>query len=151
MMQVEPMRIVILDSGTGIFAGMKSRAILEDIIGMYDENIKITVFYSDAIVKESISNKAEIIKARIQWYRYRSTADCLANMLKNKKKESYVLDMEQHEEDVDESILDTKGIPAKDDTTEKYGLPILNEKEIANDLDSESDTEHIIPGYAIKF
>ena len=48
IMQMQPLRIVVIDSGTGKFITPTIRKDLIDMIGMADEDIDFTIFYTDS-------------------------------------------------------------------------------------------------------
>jgi len=84
MMQVNPARIVIIDTGNGAFNSMSARKQVIDIIGLGDEENKVTVFYSDTNLKYEIEASKEIQKKALSWYKYKTTTHTLACLLQSK-------------------------------------------------------------------
>lgn len=145
VMSIEKIRLVIIETGTGKFTSIAARKDLLDIAGLANDDINISIFYTDNIVKKEIEYDASVDISKVKWYKYRSTADVLANMLQYSKKykENYILDaMAQKTKDKDENILAFKG------GTDKYkssdlGSPLLSLKDIILHHENEDESEEI--------
>lgn len=152
LMQVEPSRLIILDTGTGRFTTMSARKSLIDLMGICDEDAKISVFFTDTIIKSEVQNSEEVEDKPITWHKYRSTADVLATILQNKQKENYIYDSDeenQTEEKYGKDILNVKGLSAKFESVD-IGLPIITPGEILTNMINNDTEEGEIPGYKIK-
>lgn len=84
-------RIVVVDSGTGRFVAPATRKDLIDAIGMADEDVKFTVFYTSNLLKEDAKNTLTDSSANVEWVPYKCTSVCVAVMLMHKAEE-YVYD-----------------------------------------------------------
>lgn len=84
-------RIVVVDSGTGRFVAPATRKDLIDAIGMADEDVKFTVFYTSNLLKEDAKNTLTDNSDNVEWIPYRCTSVCVAVMLMHKAEE-YVYD-----------------------------------------------------------
>lgn len=84
-------RIVVVDSGTGRFVAPATRKDLIDAIGMADEDVKFTVFYTSNLLKEDAKNTLTDNSANVEWVPYKCTSVCVAVMLMHKAEE-YVYD-----------------------------------------------------------
>ena len=112
-MQIEPFKLVIVDTGTGRFSSMGSRKELVDAISLCEDSIDI--FYTDTAIKSELDNYEALSHKNIQWKTYKSTADILAHLLSLHESEKYVYD----EDDIDtvsslsEDILNFSGLASK--------------------------------------
>lgn len=84
-------RIVVVDSGTGRFVAPATRKDLIDAIGMADEDVKFTVFYTSNLLKEDAKNTLTDNSDNVEWVPYKCTSVCVAVMLMHKAEE-YVYD-----------------------------------------------------------
>lgn len=84
-------RIVVVDSGTGRFVAPATRKDLIDAIGMADEDVRFTVFYTSNLLKEDAKNTLTDNSANVEWVPYKCTSVCVAVMLMHKAEE-YVYD-----------------------------------------------------------
>ena len=91
MMQYDPARIVIIDSGTGKFVTPTIRKTLIDFIGMNDEDTEITVFYTDSIIKSDTEEEIGKESKHLTWIKYENTISCIANIISHKD-EKYIID-----------------------------------------------------------
>lgn len=132
MMQVNPARIVIVDTGNGSFNSMSARKQVIDIMGLGDDENKITIFYSDTNLKSEIEASKEIQKKALTWYKYKTTAHLLACMLQSKDC-NYISDGGYRDASSIVANLDQtfwKNINFKD-TEEHNLLPIINSSDIS--------------------
>lgn len=84
-------RIIVVDSGTGRFVAPATRKDLIDAIGMADDDVKFTVFYTSNLLKEDAKNTLTDNSANVEWVPYKCTSVCVAVMLMHKAEE-YVYD-----------------------------------------------------------
>lgn len=152
LMQVEPTRIIVVDTGSGRFTNMSSRKALVDLLGICDEDTKVSVFYTDNIIKFEVSGAEETEDKQIEWYKYRSTPDMLANLLQHKKKENYIFDSEKSatEVSVTKDCLNITGLPVKVAKEINLGAPAIKLDEIILHLEGDIPEEDRIQEYAIK-
>lgn len=151
LMQIEPFRVIVIDSGTGRFTNIGSRRELIDLLGICDVDTRISVFYTDSAIKADVELSDEVEDKEISWYKYKSTPDVIAHILQNRDKENYIIDSDDYiEEEVDELILDIKGarVPVGKDTD--LGLPGITPDDILYNMMENTSEEGIIPGYKIK-
>lgn len=146
MMQVNPAKIVIVDTGNGAFNSMSARKQVIDIIGLGDEENKVIIFYSDTNLKSEIEASKEIQKKALTWYKYKTTAHLLACMLQSKDC-NYIHDGGYSDAspvvaNLDETLWKNINFKA---TEEHTMMPIINCSDVAklvHDTGSES-----IPGF----
>lgn len=151
LMQVEPFRVVVIDSGTGRFTNMGSRKQLIDLLGICDIDTKIAVFYTDSAIKTDVELADEVEDKKIEWFRFKSTPDVVAHLLQMSKKENYIFDMEeQPDEEVDENILETRGLEIKDVKLVDIGKPGITLYDIKMNMVENAPEEELIPGYNIR-
>lgn len=84
-------RIVVVDSGTGRFVAPATRKDLIDAIGMADDDVKFTVFYTSNLLKEDAKNTLTDNSDNVEWVPYKCTSVCVAVMMMHKAEE-YVYD-----------------------------------------------------------
>ena len=112
MLQVEPCRVVILDTGLGKFSSMTERQVLSDILSFCDESFRISVFYCDLALKSDTMRSSYIkdkskLKKIIDWHKFVNTADVVRRLLKSN--ETYIDGKNRKEDDevnIDISDLD---------------------------------------------
>ena len=108
LIESEPCRIVIMDTGLGRFTTTQTRKELIDLIGICDDNTKVTVFYTDSALK--VDSKRELGRGNvgIDWFEYNGTVNVVAQVLQYE--ERYKLNGKPDELDKQENVLDTKGL-----------------------------------------
>ena len=150
-MQVEPFRVIVIDSGTGRFTNMGARKELIDLLGICDTDTRITVFYTDSAIKTDVELSDEVEDKKINWYKYRSTPDIVAHILQNSEKENYILDANSNDNIVvDESILNIKGLSVKEGKKIDLGKPSITPGDIIFNMVNNKSTEGELPKYDIK-
>lgn len=92
MMQVDPCKIVVIDSGTGRFTGMSARNQLLELMSLSDNENRVAIFYTDSVIREEARNHSDIQEKDITWHNFKNMAGVLAVLLQNLKKENYVYD-----------------------------------------------------------
>lgn len=151
LMQIEPFRVIVIDSGTGRFTNIGSRRELIDLLGICDVDTRISVFYTDSAIKADVELSDEVEDKEISWYKYKSTPDVIAHILQNRDKENYIIDSDDYiEEEVDELILDIKGARVPVGKATDLGLPGITPDDILYNMMENTSEEGIIPGYKIK-
>ena len=88
-------RLVVVETGLGVFTTTVMRAELSDLLGICDGvEKKITVFYTDSIIKSE--NTEGRRNKDVDWYKFKTTAETL-DIIKAYN-EKYVTDKELQEE-----------------------------------------------------
>ena len=108
LMQSEPCRIVVVDTGLGRFTTTKTRQELIDMLGICDESNKVSVYYTDSVIKIDSMRALGKNKAGIDWRRYKGTASVVANLLQYGDKYSLEYGSDAIEKDISESIIYSK-------------------------------------------
>lgn len=151
LMQVEPFRVIVIDSGSGRFTNMGARKELIDLLGICDVDTRITVFYTDSAIKTDVELSDEVEDKKINWYKYRSTPDIVAHILQNSEKENYILDANSNDNIVvDESILNIKGLSVKEGKKIDLGKPSITPDDIIFNMVNNKSTEGELTKYDIK-
>lgn len=144
LMSMEKFRLVVIESGTGRFASMIARKDLIDLLGICDEDVKITVFYTDSVIKSEVTYADETEDKPIQWLKFRSTVDVLANLLKLSQTENYKYDSNEIK-DNDSSIsnLNITGLPVTTEKEMDLGKPLITLLDIKmNMIDIEKSEKY---------
>ena len=152
LMQVDPVKILIIDTGTGRFSAMGSRKELLDLMGICDEDAMISVFLTDTVIKSEVEYNESFETKKIHWYKFKSNTDVIAKLLQAKDKENYVYDDNDKDsvDDIPENVLDFKGFKAKVDDGINIGNPTIDIFDIKLHMAENSDNSDEIPGYEIK-
>jgi len=151
LMQVAKSRLVVIDTGTGKFTNVTARKVLIDTIGIADEESKVAIFYTDSAMKSEIDSSIELKDKKIDWFKYKTTADTAANILMLAKKENYVYDNEAADDKMlqFEDLSKLKGKLVKDPIKSDIGGLLITPQLIMANLDG--DIQHQIPGYEIRY
>ncbi len=155
LMQVEPSKIVIVDTGTGRFSTMSQRKEILDLMGIADEDAMISVYQTDSVLKSEVKYMESLDNKDIHWHKYRSTADVAAHLLQNKGRENYIFDKEDMDEieEIPENILDYKGFKFEEPKHLEInmGSSSLSIRDIHNNMvfneDKEKELESYVPRY----
>ena len=151
LMQIEPCKIVVIDSGTGKFTGMSARKSLMDLLSISDEENRITIFYTDSIIKSEANNTEGVESKDITWHKYKTMSGVLALLLQNLKKENYVYELEDEEViDKSDEILEFTGGTVRNYKEQDIGMSILSVEEIIMHEGSNISAEESIDGYKIR-
>lgn len=152
LMQVDPVKILIIDTGTGRFSAMGSRKELLDLMGICDEDAMISVFLTDTVIKSEVEYNESFETKKIHWYKFKSNTDVIAKLLQAKDKENYIYDDNDKDsvDDIPENVLDFKGFKAKVDDGINIGNPTIDIFDIKVHMAENSDNSDEIPGYEIK-
>lgn len=119
LIQTRPCRIAIIDTGLGKFTATKVRKNLIDLLGICDEHNRVTVFYSDSVIKMEAIEELGKNRQGIDWFRYPSTVGVVATLLKYR--ERYIQDYgaDKIEQTIQfEDIESLKGFKSKDECGE---------------------------------
>ena len=106
IMQSDPLRIVIVDTGLGKFTTTTMRAELIDMMGISDDQNRTTVFYTDSALKVDTLHTLGKSGKDIDWFKYQSTALVVATLLSYN--EEYILNSES------DNLADQKKTQAND-------------------------------------
>lgn len=151
LMQIEPFRVIVIDSGTGKFTNMGTRKELIDLLGICDVDTRITVFYTDSAIKTDVELADGVEDKEITWIRYKSTPDVVAHILQNSKKEHYVLDANDYEEPViDDSMLNFKGLKVVQGKQLDLGKPTITPDDVILHMMNNNSEEGLLQSYNIK-
>lgn len=152
IMQSDPLRIVIVDTGLGKFTTTTMRAELIDMMGISDDQNRTTVFYTDSALKVDTLHTLGKSGKDIDWFKYQSTALVVATLLSYN--EEYILNSES------DNLADQKKTQANDVLNFKgltSGLPDVPRMEITG-FTSDAIMTHIvnnvdgtIPGFEINY
>ena len=128
LMQVDPVKILIIDTGTGRFSAMGSRKELLDLMGICDEDAMISVFLTDTVIKSEVEYNESFETKKIHWYKFKSNTDVIAKLLQAKDKENYIYDDNDKDtiDDIPENVLDFKRFKAKVDDGINIGNPTID-------------------------
>lgn len=152
IMQSDPLRIVIVDTGLGKFTTTTMRAELIDMMGISDDQNRTTVFYTDSALKVDTLHTLGKSGKDIDWFKYQSTALVVATLLSYN--EEYILNSES------DNLADQKKTQANDVLNFKgltSGLPDVPRMEITG-FTGDAIMTHVvnnvdgtIPGFEINY
>lgn len=152
LMQVIKSKLIVIDTGTGRFTSMASRNELTDLLGIGDDDNSTIVFYSDSVIKTEVEYSRELENKRVDWVKYKSTAQVLAYLLKNKGKEEYVPDGEYTQAAKIVEDLSHKGFKLSDEALDmvNMGEVQINTSDIISKQTGENSEYSEIPGYTVE-
>jgi len=109
LMQYRPARIIVIETGMGIFTATKVRQEIIDMLSLSDDDSKITVFYTSSVLKMDAVKTIGETNKNIEWVNFKSVVDVIADVLLYK--ETYLDDdyVDSVEDVCEESILKHKG------------------------------------------
>lgn len=152
IMQSDPLRIVIVDTGLGKFTTTTMRAELIDMMGISDDQNRTTVFYTDSALKVDTLHTLGKSGKDIDWFKYQSTALVVATLLSYN--EDYILNSES------DNLADQKKTQANEVLNFKgltSGLPDVPRMEITG-FTSDAIMTHVvnnadgtIPGFEVNY
>lgn len=149
LMQSEPIRIVVVDTGLGKFTTTSMRAELIDMLGIADENSKTTVFYTDSALKVDTIRTLGKSSKKIDWIQYKSTSIVAGSILNYN--ENYVYDMEDDLDEIekDREALNFKGLTSGEiQTTPRHNIQGLSGPAIMRNM--IEDQGESLPSFEIK-
>lgn len=149
LMQINPVKILIVDTGTGRFSAMGSRKELLDLMGICDEDARISVYYTDTVIKSEVEYNESFEERNIHWHRFKSNTDVVAHLLKNIGKENYIYDNEDKDKisETPENILDFTGFKFDEPKQINIGEPSITLNDIKVHMVDNESTEDEIEGY----
>ena len=152
IMQSDPLRIVIVDTGLGKFTTTTMRAELIDMMGISDDQNRTTVFYTDSALKVDTLHTLGKSGKDIDWFKYQSTALVVATLLSYN--EEYILNSDS------DNLADQKKTQANEVLNFKgltSGLPDVPRMEITG-FTSDAIMTHVvnnvdgtIPGFEVNY
>lgn len=80
LLQYDPYRLVIVDTGTGKFIGVEQRKALADMIGIMEDDCFASVFYTDDILRTEVKHAIGRKEKKIHWVKYSGTADIILEL-----------------------------------------------------------------------
>ena len=151
LMQINPVKILIVDTGTGRFSAMGSRKELLDLMGICDEDARISVYYTDTVIKSEVEYNESFEERNIHWHRFKSNTDVVAHLLKNIGKENYIYDNEDKDKisETPENILDFTGFKFDEPKQINIGEPSITLNDIKVHMVDNKSTEDEIEEYNI--
>ena len=149
LMQIEPSKIMIIDTGTGRFANMAARKDLIDLMGISDEENQTLVFYSDSVIKTEVEYTKEVKDKQIKWVKYKSTAGVVAYMLQNMPGNEYVNDGGY--KPAAEPVKSNQHMGYKDNsfTKSSLGMVQINTSDIASMHDCDTAPYSLLDAYDV--
>lgn len=155
LMQVNPAKIVIIDTGTGRFSTIGQRKELIDLMGIADDEAKISVYQTDSVLRSEIKYNDAFDSKDIHWHTYRSTADVVAHLLNNKGREKYIFDADDKEEVqvYTEEVLKFKGLPFSEPKHNEVnmGSSALTLMDILSNMTFNDDRTNEIESYVPRY
>lgn len=150
ILNIEKSRLVILDTGMGQFSNMGTRRQIIDLIGISDEENRISVHYTDSVIKSEVEYSDEVMGREISWHKYRSTADVIAHILKHTN-EHYVLDFNADKDGSDSKpvYMDRPGFKVDIEKVPVIGTMAFTSKDIMRHLDEESAEVNQLEAYEV--
>lgn len=151
LMQINPVKILIVDTGTGRFSAMGSRKELLDLMGICDEDARISVYYTDTVIKSEVEYNESFEERNIHWHRFKSNTDVVAHLLRNVGKENYIYDNEDKDKvsETPEGILDFTGFKFDEPKQINIGEPSITLNDIKVHMVDNESTEDEIESYNI--
>lgn len=151
LMQVNPFKIVIIDTGTGRFSAMGSRKELVDLMGICDEDTRISVYYTDTVIKSEVEYNEVIEEKSIHWHKFKSNTDVVAHLLMNKDKERYVYDADDKDKpiEISDNVLDFRGLEVMDKYETGLTEPAVTFNDILVHMLNNEDVSGELPSYVI--
>lgn len=151
LMQINPVKILIVDTGTGRFSAMGSRKELLDLMGICDEDARISVYYTDTVIKSEVEYNESFEERNIHWHRFKSNTDVVAHLLRNVGKENYIYDNEDKDKvsETPEDILDFTGFKFDEPKQINIGEPSITLNDIKVHMVDNESTEDEIESYNI--
>lgn len=135
LVQSKPSRIIFADTGLGKFSRTNIRKDIIDMLGICDENTKITVFYTDSMLKADAMRQIGRSNTQIDWIKYKSTVDMVARILAYE--EEYELDESSDQKDeipAPDFLFKINGIRTNEQLIEAQFRADLNVNELIKNL-----------------
>lgn len=153
LMQVNPIKVVLVDTGTGRFSAIGARKEIVDLMGICDDDARISIYYTDSVIKSEIEYINGIEDKKIHWHRFKSTPDVMKHLLMNKGKENYIYDTNDKEKIVatpQDILSSTKDILSSGlEESDHLGAPAININDIMIHMVNNENTENELPSYEV--
>lgn len=134
-----PCRIVVIDSGSSKFSSISMRKELIDLLGIADEQNKISIYYTDNSIKSDAVSTLGKKHKDIDWAVYENTTSIIATLMTNG--ERYVYDYEDNIEMLDlQCLLDSKGTHTNVEKDKAFKSE-LDMYSLQNSIDNENDEQ----------
>jgi len=152
LIEDNPTRLIILDTGTGRFSAVNVRKELIDLMGICDEDTRITVFYVDSAIKGDWQRDLGKNKTRfsVDWVQYSGTESVIKKVMSYK--EGYMLSPDAEESDIvtgaeREMALQFKGPEVEGKNNVKDNIIKIDINEFQ---DSLGTSDKLLPKYNIR-
>lgn len=150
LIQSNKTRLVFIETGSGKFANMHARSCIVDLLGIIDDDIRISMFYTDSIIKSDVEYAKGINMRSIDWMKYRTTVEVLAYLIKLNSDEHYKYDKDIEIKEDNNVDLDIYGLlDNKYNDTDIGGVQISMQDIEANMLNENNRSYVNIAGYKI--
>ena len=141
LIQSNPCRIILADTGLGRFTTTQTRKAFIDMIGICDEKHKVSVFYTDSVLMTDSMKELGESKAGIGWYKYEGTAAMVAQILQYKEEYELGNRVSQLDKTDSEKLLKFKGLSSSEEFGESIDVNWINsENIIRNILETEDES-----------
>lgn len=142
LMQTEPYRLVVIETGLGRFTSTNQRKELIDLLGVCtDEDSRASVFYTDSVLKIDVTR--ELGKnPNIRWDKYKNTALLVSKLLK--MHENFILMDEQNSDELItfDSVKNFQGLSSREQTS-KGVQPIITSESILKGMILDGNSEDL--------
>lgn len=153
LMQSGNCRVVVIESGLGVFTTVNMREEIKDLLGMCNgDDKKLTVFYTDSVIK-SDSIKTPVGK-QIDWNLYTTMADVIAKL--KEYNETYIMTEDVYSEkliSVEEALKITGDYVEENQTLVNTDGHIPEDSEELRKLAVKNtlDFEDILPNFEVSY
>ena len=153
LMQSGNCRVVVIESGLGVFTTVTMREEIKDLLGMCNgDDKKLTVFYTDSVIK-SDSIKTPVGK-QIDWNLYTTMADVIAKL--KEYNETYIMTEDVYSEkliSVEEALKITGDYVEENQTLVNTDGHIPEDSEELRKLAVKNtlDFEDILPNFEVSY
>lgn len=149
LMQSNKCRIVVADTGMGKFTSTKNREELTDMLGICDENTRISVFYTDSIIKTDTIRELGKGKIDIDWFKYKGTVYMVADIMEYGEKYILDYDSDELEKPIEfNDLFNVKGVECESTVNNEIDVTsnITVQEVIDNMLNKDTD---LLPKYEV--
>lgn len=85
LLEFDPYRVVVVDTGTGKFTNVSSRKELMDMVGIMDEEARVSIIYTESALKSEAKSILGRRYKEIHWERYKGTPNVVTDIVKLKE------------------------------------------------------------------
>lgn len=151
LMQINPVKVLIVDTGTGRFSAMGSRKELIDLMGICDDDVRISVYYTDTVIKSEIKYNEGFASRDIHWHKFKSNTDVAAHLLRNFGRENYIYDPEDVDKvkEVQPDALNFKGLNFEEPRHYNAGEPSITINDVKIHMVENQSTDGEVESYNI--